>query len=251
VAGFIRDQGGRIALLGLSNPYRREVGGAFGQARRHLRRSGPRMLGYLFVNIALPRLVAALGGSLPRLCRKAGIPTVSVEAVNGPAFHAALRAARPDLIVTFHFDQILSAETLALAPLGGINIHPSLLPRHRGPIPTFWAGLEAGSEVGPAHGVTIHRLVPRIDAGAILAQRIVPLPAGMTASAAARRLHLAALPLAGEVLDRIAAGTVEERLTEPLPYCPFPSGAALREARRRGVRLVGAGDIRAALRGHP
>lgn len=203
------------------------------------------MLGYLAVNMSLPRLAGLLSpGPLARTLRDTDARTVTVEDVNGPAFAEALRASGAELIVTFHFDGILSAETLALTPLGGINIHPSLLPRHRGPIPTFWAGLEGGA----SHGVTIHRLVPRIDAGAVLAQRAVALPPGTTVSAAARMLHDAAVPLASDVLASLAAGRAEERPVALLPYCPFPSRITLREARRQGLRLVDAADIRAALR---
>jgi len=219
-----------------------------GQAWRHLRRSGPRLLGYLAVNVGLPRLAGTIRpGALSRFLRAGGIPTVAVESVNGPAFRRALRESGAELIVTFHFDQILDAETLAIPALGGINVHPSLLPRHRGPIPTFWAGMEPS----PAYGVTVHRLVPRIDAGAILAQRAVALPPGTTVSAAARLLHRAAVPLATGAVARIADGTAEEHLPPPLPYCPFPDRAALRAARRRGLRLVGPGDLLPALRARP
>ena len=250
MAAFAEAQRGCLALLGLSNPYRRNAGGVLGQAWRHLRRSGPRVLGYLAVNMSLPRIAAALHprpGPIDQLRRAGQIPVITIEDVNGPAFHAALRASGAELIVTFHFDQILSAETLALAPMGGINIHPSLLPRHRGPIPTFWAGMEGE----PAHGVTVHRLVPRIDAGPVLGQHAVQLPPGTTASAAARLLHQAAVPLASEAVARLAAGAAEDPAPETLPYCPFPSPADLREGRRRGVRLVGIGDILAALRARP
>ncbi|SHJ05165.1 Formyl transferase [Roseomonas rosea] len=247
VAEFAALHRDSLVLVGLSNPYRRNTGGALGQAWRHLRRSGPRMLGYLAVNMSLPRIASALSrrpGPLQALCRDGHIRAMPVEDVNGPAFKAALRESGAELVVTFHFDQILTAATLAIPPLGGINIHPSLLPRHRGPIPGFWAGLEAE----PAYGATVHRLVPRIDAGAILVQRAVDLPRGTSASAAARLLHRAAVPLATEALRRIATGEAEERQAEPLPYCPFPGRATLREGRRRGIRLVGPGDIRAALR---
>ncbi|MBP0443188.1 hypothetical protein J8J14_00220 [Roseomonas sp. SSH11] len=208
------------------------------------------MLGYLAVNMALPQLLSRLSprpGPLLRLCRDHQIPAMVVEDVNGPAFHRSLREAGAELVVTFHFDQILTAATLAIPARGGINIHPSMLPRHRGPIPGFWAAMEAE----PAHGVTIHRLVPRIDAGAILAQQAVDLPPGTSASTAARLLHQAALPLAARVIEGLSQGEAEERQVEPLPYCPFPDRAALREGRRRGVRLVAAGDIPAALRARP
>ncbi|MBI0536171.1 formyl transferase [Roseomonas sp. KE2513] len=247
VAEFAARHRESLALVGLSNPYRRNAGGSLGQAWRHLRRSGPGLLGYLAVNMSLPRVAGLLSpgpGPLVRLLGGRGVPVVTVEDVNGPAFAKTLRASGAELIVTFHFDQILSAGTLGIPPLGGINVHPSLLPHHRGPIPTLWAGMDPA----PAHGVTIHRLVPRIDAGPILAQKAVALPPGVTVSAAARLLHQAAVPLAGEVLARLAAGTAVERPAEALPYRPFPTRATLREARRRGLRLFDAADLRAALR---
>nr|WP_282572051.1 formyltransferase family protein [Roseomonas acroporae] len=209
------------------------------------------MLPYLFVNFSLPRLAAALRRAeapLPALCRARGIPLVEVAEVNGPAMRDAIRAARPDLLVSFHFDQILSAATLALAPLGGVNLHPSLLPRHRGPIPAFWA-LWEGAMRGepPAFGVTAHRLVPRIDAGAVLAQRAVALPAGVSASGAARLLHLAGVAVLDEALAALRQGRGEGEAPAPLPYCPFPDAATLRQAARRGVRLVNRADWRDAL----
>jgi folate-dependent phosphoribosylglycinamide formyltransferase PurN len=246
VAAFARVQRERLVLVGRSDPYRRAAGGMAGQLWRHLRRSGPRLLPWLALEFALPRLLSAWrlddAGSLAAVCREAGVPMVVVRDVNGPRFHAALREARPDLIVTFHFDQILTAETIALAPQGGINVHPSLLPRHRGPMPAFWALQEAP----PAPGVTVHRLVPRIDAGPVLVQRPMPLPAGLSVATAARALHAMGAGLASEAVVMIEAGVAAERPFDPLPYCPFPSASALRAARRRGLRLVAAEDWRAA-----
>lgn len=247
-------QAGRIVLIGRSLPYRAATGGMAGQMAAHWRRSGPRFLPYLLVNYGLPQALGdlrrALGaGALSRLARRHGIPLLAVEDVNGPAMAAALRAARPDLILSFHFDQILRAETLALAPLGGINVHPSLLPRHRGPVPTIWALGEAP----PAFGVTVHRMVPRIDAGAILAQQAVALPPGTTASTAARLLHEAGATLLGPLLAALEAGpgmpggVPQEPAGPDAPYCPFPSAGALRKMARQGQRTVGWEDLRAAL----
>lgn len=158
----------------------------------------------------------------------------------------AIRTARPDLILSFHFDQIFTAATLALAPRGGINLHPSLLPRHRGPVPTVWAL----AEETPCFGVTVHRLVTRIDAGAILGQRAVDLPPAITASAAERELFAAGVPLLAEVLAALASGCAVEREVAPLPYCPFPPPALLRGLAARGRRLVDAADLRAAWQTH-
>lgn len=232
VEAFLRAYGDRVVLIGCSDPFRRAAGGAVSQAWRHLRRSGPRLLPYLAVNYALRPARSRLTGF--------GLPVVEVADVNGPEMAAAIRAARPDLLVSFHFDQIFHAETLALAPQGGINLHPSLLPRHRGPVPTIWAL----AEPEPRFGVSLHRLVPRIDAGAILAQREVPLPRGTTASAAARALHLAGVPLLEEAVADLDAG----REVTPLPYCPFPPPDLLRRMAREGRRLADAEDLRHALR---
>ena len=247
VAALLRGPvGERVVLPGRSVPRNPAL-----ETWRHLRRLGPRLLPYLAVNYALPRWAGAVRrmagggpGTVAAAAAERGIPLRDLAAVNGPVAAATIRAALPDLLLTCHFDQILSAATIALAPLGGINLHPSLLPRHRGPVPTIWAL----AEDPPAFGVTVHRLVPRIDAGAILAQAAVALPPGTTASAAARALHLAGVPLLERVVAALEAGEAAEREVAPLPYRPFPPAALLRALRRRGGRTVDLRDLWAALR---
>lgn len=244
VRRFVQADPGRIALVGLSDPFRPNAGGALGQFARRLRSSGPAIVPYLAANFTLPRL-APRGPELARipmaaLCARLGVPAVSVADVNGGSFRAALRDSGAELIVTFHFDQILSAGTLAAAPLGGVNVHPSLLPRHRGPTPTIHALLDPE----PAFGVTVHRLETRIDAGAVLAQQAVPLPPGVTALSAARELHLAAPPILEQVL---AAGASElTRPAEPpavLPYQGFPTRAELQRLQELGRKAADRRDI--------
>jgi folate-dependent phosphoribosylglycinamide formyltransferase PurN len=248
VLDFARAHAGQIALIGRSTPYRPGAGGMGGQLGAHWRRSGPRFLPFLLAGYGLPQAVGGLRrtlgqGALGRFARERRIPLVTVTDVNGAAFAAALAEARPDVILSFHFDQILGAATLARVPGGGINIHPGLLPRHRGPVPTFWAMQEPGS-----FGVTVHRMVPQIDAGGILAQQALPLPPGTSAIAAARALHGLGGRLAGEVLAALARGEAPPAPVPPvLPYCPFPSAGALRKAARDGHRLVGWEDWRQAL----
>ncbi len=227
---------GRVVLVGLSDPMRPAAGGMAGQVRRHLARSGPRILPYLALGFGLP------GGrsALRRAAMAAGAACIDVSEVNGPDFAAALRDASADLILTLHFDQILAPATIALAPLGGINLHPSLLPRHRGPMPAFWALADRDGDTG----VSLHRLAPRIDAGPLLAQARVALPAGVSALEASRRLHLAGLPLLPPVLAAFARdGDAPGTVAPLLPYRPFPDAAALRDAARCGVRLVSVADI--------
>lgn len=241
VATFVAAHAAEIVLIGRSLPFRPGEGGPLRQAWRHLRRSGPRLLPYLWVNYALPprQKVRAIGAAR-------GIPVLELADVNGAAAAAAIRAARPDVLVACHFDQIFAPATLALAPLGGINLHPSLLPRHRGPVPTIWAL----AEEPPDFGVSIHRIAPRIDAGAILAQRRLALPPGTTASAAARALHLAGIPLLSQVLAGLAGAAVLPPAEPILPYCPFPPASLLRSLAARRRRLVDAVDLQAVLGAH-
>jgi hypothetical protein len=239
VRDFLATPAGQgVVLVGRSPPFR---AGTIAPLRRHLARSGWRILPYLAVNYALPGWIARRGRGW---LSQGGVPVVEMPDMNGAAAQDAIRAAGPDLLLTFHCDQILAAETIAIAPMGGINLHPSLLPAHRGPVPT----IHALAEDPPRFGVTVHRLVPRIDAGPILAQRAVTMPAGVTASAAARALHRAGVPLLEEAIAALAAGTATDRHFEPLPYCPFPPPALLRALARRGRRLVDAAHLRTTLR---
>lgn len=259
VRRFVVEHAAEIAFVGLSNAERPSSGGLVGQVRRHLARSGPGILPYLGVNFGLPDLLAPVSGltrllagatnaatatPLRTLCAQHGIPTLTVDDVNGPEIAAAFESYAPDVIVTFHFDQILSGATLALAPLGGLNVHPGLLPRHRGPVPT----IHALAEAEPAFGVTVHRLAVTIDAGAILAQEAVALAADTTATRASVILHQHGRVLLDRLLEQLAAGALPAGANPAiLPYCPFPDRALLAHLRRRGRRLTDVRDLGEAM----
>ncbi len=238
-AKVLRETSQQVVFLGVSDPFR----GGLARTREMLRRSGPRILPWLFVEFAAPRLGRRrVAGPLAAAARARGLPAFVVDDINGPRARAALEAAQPDLIVTCHFDQILQPEVIALAARGGINLHPSMLPLHRGPMPCFWAAAEGNGEFG----VSVHRLVERVDAGAVVAQRSVAPPEGATVSSIARALHLIGAEMLLEVIEDIAADRDHGREVAPLPYRPFPDRAALAEAAGRGVRLSGWADLRAA-----
>ncbi len=251
VLTFLSDHPIDVVLVGLSNPHRSNIGGAWGQIRRRIKRSGLTILPYLVANFSLPEMVSTLNlgavfprffyPSISRLCRALGLRIVKVNDVNSTCFWNQLREAKADLIVTFHFDQILSAETIALCARGGLNVHPSLLPHNRGPIPTFYALMEDA----PRLGVTIHRLSAEIDAGAILLQEQVLLPRGISATAASYELHQRGRVLLSQVLveDNFDRGVEPNRMG----YKSFPTSRELSTARARGVRLFHLSDLRVLL----
>src|SRR5690348_2051208 len=122
-----------------------------------------------------------------RVAERHGIPVLQPERVRDPAFDEALRALAPDLIVVAAYGRILPRAVLDLPPYGCINVHASLLPRHRGAAPIAWAIL-AGDHVT---GITIMRMNEAMDAGDVLLQRETQIAPDETAGTLAERLaHL-------------------------------------------------------------
>jgi len=93
-----------------------------------------------------------------------GTPVLQPESVNTPEALAELRGLQADLFVVAAYGQILSPEFLAIPRLGTINIHASLLPKYRGASPVEYAVWKGETETG----VSIIRVVPALDAGAVL-----------------------------------------------------------------------------------
>jgi methionyl-tRNA formyltransferase len=108
------------------------------------------------------------GRDVPRL--------IKVEKLGGEAREQAA-ALQPDLLVSFAYGRIFGPRFLALFPRGGINIHPSLLPKYRGAAPIQAAILGGDRETG----ITIQRIGAEMDAGNILLREPFPLGGRETA----------------------------------------------------------------------
>lgn len=123
--------------------------------------------------------------------QKAGIKTLILE-YNGfdnrQAYDTALQQLidqqNPQLIVLAGFMRILSAPLVAHYLGRMINIHPSLLPRHRG-LNTHQRAIEAGDN---ETGCTVHFVVPEIDAGPMIIQARVPIYDGDSSGELAARV---------------------------------------------------------------
>jgi methionyl-tRNA formyltransferase len=103
--------------------------------------------------------------------RELGLPVFQPPTLRDPAVVEQLAALRPDASVLAAYGEILRKKVLAIAPLGVLNIHPSLLPRWRGPSPV--AGAILAGDV--ATGVSLMLLDAGMDSGPLLAQRTIPL----------------------------------------------------------------------------
>jgi methionyl-tRNA formyltransferase len=134
----------------------------------------------------------------------AGIQVLDPEQVNAAESVAAIRGLAPDLLVVCDYGQLLSADLLGVAPLGGINLHGSLLPRHRGAAPIQWAIL-AGD---PISGVSVIGMTPALDAGRVITARETPLGPRETAAELEQRLAEIGAPAVLDAIERLQAAAL-------------------------------------------
>jgi methionyl-tRNA formyltransferase len=116
---------------------------------------------------------------------------------------ALIRPLEPDLIVCSGFNWLIPREVIEIPRYGAINMHPSLLPRYRGPIPVSWAIRNGDEEIG----LTIHRMDEHYDTGPVLAQGSAPLPIDVDDwPSLGPTLHSIASQVMAGALERLAAG---------------------------------------------
>jgi methionyl-tRNA formyltransferase len=104
------------------------------------------------------------------------LPVWAVSRLGHAETVAILAAYEPDMICVACFSQRIPQRILTLPRLGCLNVHPSLLPANRGPVPLFWTFREGHTVTG----VTIHFMEEQMDSGDILAQKSVAVPDGIS-----------------------------------------------------------------------
>jgi methionyl-tRNA formyltransferase len=127
------------------------------------------------------------------------------ETVNSEEARAKLADLKPDLLVVCDYGEILKSETLAVARLGGINLHGSLLPKYRGAAPVQWAVLNGDKETGN----TVIQMTPGLDAGPCVGVDRVPIDPDETADELEARLSERGAQLVVDVVAKIATGTIQ------------------------------------------
>lgn len=195
-----------------------------------------------------------------------GLPVIQPEHLYREA-REQVSALRPDILVSFAYGRMFGPKFLDLFPLGGVNIHPSLLPRWRGstPIP---AAILAGD---PVTGITIQQIALEMDTGAILEQLEIPLTGTETTGSLSEQVSVLAPGLAVTALESLEAGAARPRQQQEsaATYCglleksaglidwrepaamitrkvrafyPWPKAAT--RLRGRGLAIVGAVPLR-------
>jgi methionyl-tRNA formyltransferase len=134
--------------------------------------------------------------------RELGITVLEEPKPNSSAFLDKLRELEPDLSVVCAYGSLLKDGLLGLCPLPPLNIHPSLLPRHRGPAPVNWAVIRGDPETG----VSVMHLDRGMDEGPVLAQARVPVPPGRPAGELERELSVMGAELLLETVALLKDG---------------------------------------------
>ena len=131
-----------------------------------------------------------------------GIPVLQYERIKSEEGLAGLRAFAPELMVTAAFGQILSADDLAVPPLGCVNVHGSLLPKYRGAAPIQWAIVDGETETG----VTTMFTDVGVDTGDMLLSDRVVIDPNETAGELSARLAIVGAHTLARTLDALEHG---------------------------------------------
>ncbi|MFZ2330735.1 MAG: methionyl-tRNA formyltransferase, partial [Atribacterota bacterium] len=108
-----------------------------------------------------------LSSPIKRLANRTGLKLFQPEDINSDSAALEIAMLNPDLIILVAYGQILTGKILQLPTVGCLNIHPSLLPRYRGPAPINWALIKGEKETG----ITFLFMNEKIDAGDIILQK--------------------------------------------------------------------------------
>lgn len=165
-----------------------------------------------------------------RLRRLLGVEKVFDALGLGPRLDSAidevLSLIEVDVLVSWFWSRRLPERWLMRPKLEALGAHPSLLPRHRGPDPYFWA-IDQGD---PVTGVTVHRLDPEYDTGAVLLRRSVDI-GELNAGELAKELDRVGIALLREALGHLENGEALHASPQnevSASWAPEPQGEALR-----------------------
>lgn len=166
-----------------------------------LERSGHRTVAVM----ASPSRTAASGASLWVAAQKMGIETWPARSVKDPSLAEKIRSEQVDIIFNVHSLFIIHRDVIAAPRIGGFNVHPGPLPSYAGLNAVSWA-IFRGER---SHGVTVHWMVPEIDAGPIAYQTLFPIKENDTALTLSARCQKEGVILLMRLLgDAVRQGTI-------------------------------------------
>jgi methionyl-tRNA formyltransferase len=158
-------------------------------------------------------------GDVARLAQRLEIPLFEMDSFKERTAQD-LADLKPDLLLVVSFGLIIPKWFLEMPSVGAINVHPSLLPKYRGPAPIQWAVRNGESETG----ITIIRMSERMDAGNILYQERYQIGASQDAKGLSERLSERTAQILPDFLRGIETNGLPEGLCqreEDATYTPL------------------------------
>jgi methionyl-tRNA formyltransferase len=155
------------------------------------------------VRSALIRSGFSTQAAMSTWARRRSLPLIDVVSGCDPNLASRLKELAPDVICVSAFPWLLGSEVLRTARRAALNVHPSLLPRHRGANPLFWLYFQDDRQTG----VTVHRMNEFADAGEILGQYVFDLPRGFAVDLLYVKNATLGAKLLVQVLGDIETGT--------------------------------------------
>ena len=146
-------------------------------------------------------------GNVRQLAQEHGLRVETPEDPNTPEWVATAAALKPDFLFSFYYRHMLDKAWLEVPRRGALNLHGSLLPKFRGRAPVHWAILKGES----ATGASLHYMVEKPDAGALVDQESVPILENDTALDVSLKVAGAAAQVLRRSLPLLVAGRAAER----------------------------------------
>jgi methionyl-tRNA formyltransferase len=146
-------------------------------------------------------------GSVRQLALREGLRVETPDDPNTPQWIAEGRAAQPDFLFSFYYRYMLDQAWLSVPRRGALNMHGSLLPKYRGRAPVHWAILKGESVTG----ASLHYMVEKPDAGALIDQQSVPILENDTALDVSFKVAEAAAQVLRRSLPVLADGSAQAR----------------------------------------
>jgi methionyl-tRNA formyltransferase len=146
-------------------------------------------------------------GSVRQLAQDHGLNVVTPDSPNTAQWIAAGAAEKPDFVFSFYYRHMLDQAWLDMPRLGALNIHGSLLPKYRGRAPVHWAIIHGESMTG----ASLHYMVKKPDAGALVDQEAVSILENDTALDVSIKVAAAAERVLHRSLQPLIAGTAAAR----------------------------------------
>lgn len=134
--------------------------------------------------------------------RRLNLPLLATSNLNDPAVVDRIRNLSPDLFLVAAFGQIFKEPVLSVPKICCLNVHTSLLPKYRGAAPVQWAIWNGDRRTG----VSIQRMVKKLDAGDVLVQEEIPIAEDDTSDSLLAKLATLGAAASVEAFNRIESG---------------------------------------------